>query len=242
MACELLSFSQDKQDAVLKSAKAHTIVFRVTEYHIMRRACPACCKGKFDDLARRFGNEHVPPGAVRVPKIWGRFFVFEFAENTVGEPADLVKKGMHVTNGVAELIRNGVSGVVLREDLLEINTRHRLVDQDPTNFFGAEEKGLLKGRINRNGAAPEMTDSSSSDDVSQWQLRDDVAEQLGSEEHRVCGGLARFSGDGHCVRRLQRARCAALCAFSLSVEGIHGVCGVKGVWRAVRKVSVVWPC
>jgi hypothetical protein len=35
------------------------------------------------------------------------------------------------------------------------------------------------------------------------------------------------------VRRLQRARRAALGDFSLAVQGVHDACGVEGVWRAI---------
>jgi hypothetical protein len=109
-------------------------------------------------------------------------------------------------------------------------------EHPPSNFLGFQEKSLLDMLISRDRVAPEMTDSSSGNNVRQRQLKDDVAEQLRSEEHRMCGGLARVLGDGACVRRLQRARRAALGDFDFFVHGVHGVCDSECVRRVALKV------
>jgi hypothetical protein len=43
-------------------------------------------------------------------------------------------------------------------------------------------------------------------------------------------------GDGACVRRLQRARRAALGDFDFFVHGVHGVCDSECVRRVALKV------
>lgn len=146
--------------------------------------------------------------------------------------ANSCKIWIHFSNDVASIHVGDILDSISAFDLGQELVSPTVVDQEeqPTsNFFRLEEKSLLDLRIDRNGVAPEVTDSSSGKNTRKRQLSDDVAEQLGSEEHSVCGGLARLLGDGSCVRRLQRARCAALGDFSLDVYSVHAVCGVEGV-------------